>query len=65
MHISGEFRFRMIQYHIFLWSKNNPSKKYKFIEVENKYLSYVHREFQDIEIEIPMFVGDEQYNNGL
>ena len=55
----------MVQYHIFLWSKNNPSKKFKFVEVENKYLSYVHREFEDIEIEIPMFVGDEQYNNGL
>ena len=53
----------MIQVHILLWSRNNPDKKYEFVEVLEGCLNG-SKTSQKVDIKIPM-IKDIPFNEGL
>ena len=60
MNMTDNFSGCIIQVFIFVWSKNNPSNKYEFIEVHETCLGG-RKTSKKVSVKIPM-IKDQSYN---
>ena len=63
VNLTNGFSGCLVQVSIFVWSRNNPDKKYKFVEV---YMTCLNGSFfsKEFEVKVPL-INDEEYNKGL
>ena len=62
-HMTDKMGGCLIQVQILLWSRNNPHKKYKFVEVIESSLN-VRKTSQKVDVKIPL-IKDIPFNEGL